>query len=92
MAVTVSVCVSFVAPEVMPERLTDCKPAPSLIVTLARALSVGDWLTALTVTVKERVTMLLLAPPSVTATVSVAEPNARATGVKAIVPVLFGLV
>jgi hypothetical protein len=35
---------------------------------------VGGWLTWLTVTVKVRETMLLLAPPSLTVTVTVAEP------------------
>ena len=43
-AVTVSVCASLVAPEVIPERLTVCKPARSLMVTLASVLSVGGWL------------------------------------------------
>ena len=74
MAVTVSVWTSLVAPEVMPERLTVCRPAFSLMVRLASALSVGGWLTGLTVTVKVRETMLLLAPPSLTVTVMVAEP------------------
>ena len=44
LAVTVSVCVSLVAPVEMPERFTDCALASSLIVTLASALSVGAWL------------------------------------------------
>ena len=42
----------MVAPEEMPDRLTVCAPAPSLTVTFASVLSVGAWLTALTVTVK----------------------------------------
>ena len=45
-AVTVSVWTSLVAPEVMPERLTVCRLAFSLMVTLASALSVGGWLVA----------------------------------------------
>ena len=64
------------APELMPERLTVCNGAFSLRLRLARALSVGAWLTGLTVTVKVRETMLLLAPPSLTLTVMVAEPEA----------------
>ena len=36
--------------------------------------------------------MLLLAPPSLTVTVMVAEPYALATGVKGIEPVALGLV
>ena len=58
----------------MPERLTVCRPAFSLMVTLASVLSVGAWLTGLTVTVKVRETTLLLVPPSLTVTVMVAEP------------------
>ena len=75
-AVTVSVWDSLAAPEPMPERLTVCRPAFSLMVRLASALSVGAWLTGLTVTVKVREMMLLLAPPSLTVTVIVAEPKA----------------
>lgn len=44
------------------------------------------------VTVKVRVTMLLLAPPSLTVTVMVPDPAALATGVKVNVPLVFGLV
>ena len=62
------------------------------MVTLASVLSVGAWLTGLTVTVKVCETTLLLVPPSVTVTVIVAEPNARATGVNLIEPVALGLV
>ncbi len=91
-AVTVSVCDSLVAPELMPARLTVCRPAFSLMVRLASELSVGAWLTGLTVTVKVRETTLLLAPPSLTVTVIVAEPNIRATGVKEMEPVALGLV
>ena len=91
-AVTVSVWFSLVAPELMPDRLTVWRPTFSLTVTLASALSVGAWLTGLTVIVKARETMLLLAPPSLTVTVIVAEPKAKAAGVKVIEPVVLGLV
>ena len=91
-AVTVSVWDSLVAPEVIPERLTVWRLAFSLMVTLASALSVGGWLTGLTVTVKVRETTLLLAPPSLTVTVMVAEPKPKVTGVKVIEPVALGLV
>ena len=74
-AVTVSVWFSLVAPEVIPERFTTCAGAFSLMVTLAKVLSVGAWLTGLTVTVKLRENTLLLAPPSLTVTVIVAEPT-----------------
>ena len=63
---------------------------------LAIELSVGAWLTGVTVTVKVWVTVLmppLAVPPlSVTVTVIVAVPLALATGVKVSVPVLSGLV
>ena len=59
--------------------------------------NVGGWLTGvttagLTVTEKVVVTMLLLAPPSLTETEIVAEPEALLTGVKVSEPVEFGLV
>ena len=91
-AVTASVWSSLVAPEVMPERLTVWRPAPSLMVTLASVFSVGAWLTGLTVTVKVRETALLLVPPSLTVTVMVEEPWALATGVNLNEPVVLGLV
>ena len=81
-AVTVRVWTSLLAPEEMPERLTVCAPAFSLRVRLPIASSVGGWLTGLTVTVKARLTMLLLAPPSLTVTVIVAEPKALAHGAR----------
>ena len=90
-AVTVSVWDSLVAPEEMPDKLTVCWLAPSLIVRSVSVLSVGGWLTGLTVTVKVRDMTLLLAPPSLTVTVIVADPFAEATGVKAIEPVALGL-
>ena len=73
-AVTVSVWDSLVAPALMPERLTVCRLAFSLTMTSASVSSVGTWLTGLTVTVKVCDVMLLLAPPSLTVTVMVAEP------------------
>src|SRR5258708_6192268 len=69
LAVTVRLWISLLAPEVIPERLTVCNPAFSLILRSASELRVGGWLTGLTVTAKERVTILLLAPPSLTVTV-----------------------
>ena len=59
-AVTVSVWFSLVAPEVMPDKFTVCRPAFSLMVRLPIAFNVGGWFTALTVTVKVRVMILLL--------------------------------
>ena len=49
-------------------------------------------MTGLTVTVKERTTVLLLKPPLLTVTAIVAEPEAKAAGVKVRVPVELGLV
>ena len=91
-AVTVSAWDWLAAPELIPVRFTVCSPAFSLIVRLEIAFNVGGWLTALTVTVNVCVTMLLLAPPSLTVTVMVAEPLAFATGVKVSVPFVPGLV
>ena len=48
-------------------------------------------MTELTVTVNVRVTRLLLVPPSLTVTVTTAEPLALATGAKLNVPVVFAL-
>ena len=91
-AVMVRVWFSLAAPEVMPERLMVCWAAPSLMARSASVPSVGTWLTGLTVTVKVREITLLLAPPSLTVTVIVAEPKAESTGVKLIEPVVLGLV
>ncbi len=52
----------------------------------------GESLTAFTVMVKARVTVLLSAWPSLTATVIVAVPLAFVAGVKLKLPVAFGLV
>ena len=76
----------------MPLKLTVCNPAFSFTVTFATEFSVGAWFTLFTVTVKVFVTMLLLAPPSLTVTVTVAVPVVFATGVKLKLPVAFGLV
>src|SRR5690242_20305367 len=91
-AVTVSVWISLVAPEVMPVRLTACCPASSLMVTLAIASRVGCWLTPLTVTVKERLMVLFWVWPSLTVTVMVQLPKKLGAGVKFREPVVFGLV
>src|SRR5690242_6857402 len=91
-AVIVRVWLSLAAPEPIPARLTVCKPAFSLMDRLAMVLRVGAWFTELTVTVKDWVTILLLAPPSLTVTVMVAVPLALATGVKESEPVVAGLV
>src|SRR5690349_24186744 len=90
-AVTVSVWFSLGAPELMPVRLTVLAPLFSLTVTLAMVSNVGCTFTGLTVTVNERTTVLLLAPPSLTVTEMVAEPKALAAGVRLKLPVLFGL-
>ena len=90
-AVTASVWISSAAPELMPDKLTVCRLVFSLTVTLASVFRVGAWLTGLTMTAKERETTLLLAPPSSTVTVIVAEPKVEATGVKVIEPVVPGL-
>ena len=53
---------------------------------------VGVSLTSFTVTEKDRETVLLLLPPSLTVTVMAATPNAPATGVNVSDPVAPGLV
>ena len=91
-AVTVSVCDSFVAPELIPVRLTDCEVVVIGRTTSPTAFRVGAWFTGATVTAKVRVTMLLLGWPSLISTVIVAVPYASVTGVNLRVPVAFGLV
>ena len=92
-AVTLSVWISLVAPEVMPDKFTVCSPAFLLMVKSPMAFSVGGWFPpALIVTVNVRVTMLLLVPPSLTVTVMVAVPVALVTGLKVNLPVVFALV
>src|SRR6516225_4666703 len=78
-------------PPLMPDKFTVWRPAFSLTVKLPIALSVGERLTGLTVTVKDWETILLLAPPLLTVTVITAEPEALAAGVKVRVPVALGL-
>src|SRR5205809_704917 len=91
-AVMVRFCDSFVAPQLIPVRLTDWMPLFSLIVRFATGFSVGGGLLRLvTVTVKVRVIVLFCAWPSLTVTEMVATPEALATGVKLIVPVALGL-
>ena len=91
-AVTVSVWLSFAAPELMPDREMVCRAALMRRERLPSAFSVGALLTAPTVTVKERLVTLFCDCPSFTVTVMVAVPLACATGVKRKVPVAFGLV
>src|SRR5437762_2936104 len=77
-AVTLRVWTWLEAPELIPERLTVCGPAFSSIVRLLIGYGGGEELTGLTVTVKERTTVLLLKPPLLTVTAIVAEPEAKA--------------
>ena len=67
---------------------------PTTTTLFVNWLASDGWLVPLgrTVTVNAWVTMLLLAPPSLTVTVMVAVPVALATGVKVNVPLVFGLV
>ena len=58
---------------------------------LLMGFNVGGWLTGLTETVKVREMMLLLAAPSLTVTVMMAEPLALAAGVKVREPVVLAL-
>src|SRR5262249_60723012 len=67
----------------MPVRLTVCSPSFSLMVRLAIVSKVGAWLTALTVTTKARLMVLLVAWPSLTVTVIVTLPNAEGNGGRA---------
>src|SRR5262249_59660286 len=89
--VMVSIWFSLGAPDVIPVRFTVFAELFSLTVTLAMGSRVGAILTGLTVTVNERTTVLLLAPPSLTVTEMVAEPKALAAGIRLRLPVLFGL-
>src|SRR3974390_3042484 len=91
-AVTVRTWFSLVAPEEMPVKLTVWRPAFSLRIRLLMGFNVGGWLTGTTVTVKDWVTMLLLAPPSLTVTVIRAEPLALGGGVKVREPLVWALV
>src|SRR6266581_1351591 len=92
LAVTIRVCVSFVAPEVIPFRFTVWLVASSPIVSGLIGSNVGGSLTGLTVTVKVRCTTLFEPAPSLTVTVTVVDPKALLTEVNVNVPVVFGLV
>src|SRR5438093_7755560 len=89
--VTVSAWLSFAGPALIPDKLTVCDPESWLMVMFASEFRVGGSLTGLTVTVKERLNVLLTAWPSFTVTVMVAVPLALAAGVKLKLPVAFGL-
>ena len=91
LAVTVNVCASSAAPELMPLKLIVCGPASSTMNLSGMASSVGGSLTGLIVTVKVRVAILLDAPPSLTLTVTRAVPLAFVTVLKVSVPPELGL-
>ena len=61
-------------------------------VTLLIGLSVGGWLTCVTMTLKLREKLTAGLPLSVTVTLIVAVPKSLAVGVKLSVPVALGLV
>src|SRR6267378_5018914 len=61
------------------------------MITLANEEIVGIWFTGATVTMNERETRLLVAAPSLTMTVMIAEPKAKPTGRKVSAPVTLGL-
>jgi hypothetical protein len=99
MAVTRSLRFLLVVPELMPVKVILCTGAPALTTTLEMGSNVGDWLvgpalTALTliVTLKVRVMMLLLAPPSLTVTLMSDVPAVLVTEVKVNLPVVLPLV
>ena len=80
----------------MPDRGTTCFPAlTGTLAGLGMKLSVGGWLTGVTVTVKVWVIEAPAPVPMpllVTVTVIVAVPLALGTGVKTTDPTVFGLV
>jgi hypothetical protein len=97
LAVTRSLRVVLVVPELMPVKVILCNPAPTLRTRLLTGSNVGNEFvelvfTALSVMLKVRVTMLLLAPPSLTVTVMTAVPTAFVTGANVNVPVVYALV
>ena len=51
-AVTVKLCPELGSPLVMPKSAIDCGPEFSMTVVLLMGVSVGAWLTAMTLTVK----------------------------------------
>ena len=92
LAVTLKVWASLAAPELIPLRATLLVPESSVIVKSPRGFRVGLSFTGVTVMLKVRVVMLFELPPSLRVKVIVAVPNAVATGVKASVPLVAGLV
>ena len=62
-----------------------------MMTTVVGTVTVGGKF-GLTVTVKERVVILLLVPPSLTETVMMTEPLALVTGLKVSAPAELGLV
>src|SRR5579862_6523471 len=91
-AVTDSVGFPLVEPEVIPLRLTVCKPAFWATTRSLRRSMVGGFSTGLTVTMKERMTVLLTAAPSSTITVIMVEPKEPGKDEKVRVPFVSGLV
>src|SRR4051794_16973347 len=85
---------SLAGPALMPVRPTVCRPASSFRVIGLRGSRVGKSLMALMVTVKVRVTVLLLPCPSLTRTVIITGPAAAvlafSVGVKVKAPVVLG--
>ena len=96
-ALVVAVAVAALpGPIEMPLRLIVCCPAPTATAEgFGMKLSVGGWLTGVTVTAKVSVVVfwppLAMPPLSCTTTVIVAVPLALAAGVKTSVPVVAGL-
>ena len=92
LAVTVRTWFSFSAPEVMPVKVTVCRPASSLMLRLEIGFKVGGSLTGTTVIVNVRLTVELTVCESFTVTVIVVVPFAFANGAKVSDPVGLGLV
>src|SRR6516165_2734906 len=90
-AVTVMLEVQMAEPEEIPVRLMFCGPPFSFTTMLANESIVGGLLAGTTLTVKERMRVLLTAPPSSTSTVITADPNEPAVDVKVRVPFVSGL-
>src|ERR1700710_717015 len=90
-AVTFKCWISLGDPEVMPDKAITSGAEFALTTTLFRASKVGGRL-GLTVTLKVRVVMLLLVPPSLTVTVMMVVPLVLMVGLKVNVPVALGLV
>src|SRR5690242_17513214 len=82
----------FVVPPEIPVRLTTWVAAFWLITRSGIKSIVGGASAGLTVTVKDRITVLLIVPPSSTITVIIAVPNDPAAGLKLKVPLVPGLV